>query len=93
MTASQQQIITSYRSLHRHALHAVQYAVPARYTAAKLIENAYRNGIPADYNQKKVDNTITFLHGAAKEKGLEHRMLKSLLLTWWWERRRRHPRE
>lgn len=94
MSASRQQIIRSYRNLYRHGLHAVQYASPARYSVKALIENAYRTGKLAHFDNQKINNTLTFLHGAAKEKGLEHRILKTLLHTWWWENRNnKHHRE
>lgn len=85
MTASHRQIVSSYRDLYRHGLRAVQYSSPARYTVTALLENAYRTATVADFDARKVDNTLTFLHGAAKEKGLEHKLLKNLLHTWWWE--------
>lgn len=84
MTASRKEIVTSYRSLYRHALHAVQYSSPARYTVKAVLENTYRHGKPADFVRCKVNNTLVFLRGAAEEKGLEHRILKNLLHTWWW---------
>ena len=88
MTVTRQQIVRSYRSLYRHALHAVQYSTPARYTLKALLENAYRTGKQEDYDQNRIDNTLLFLHGAASEKGMEHRILKNLLHTWWWETRK-----
>lgn len=85
MNPSSQEILKSYRQLYRHAMYAVQYAAPARYTLRILLENAYRTGNAADFDPKKIANTITFLKGAAKEKGLEHRILKNLLHTWFWD--------
>ena len=85
MSVSGQEIVRSYRQLYRHGLHAVQYAAPARYTLKILLENAYRTGNAADYDAQKINNTLTFLEGAAKEKGLEHKILKNLLHTWYWE--------
>jgi len=94
MTASRQQIVRSYRDIYRHALHAVQYSSPARYTVKALLENAYRTGKPTDYNLHRINNTLEFLRGAASEIGIEHRMLKNLLHTWWWEdKNRRHWKE
>ena len=85
MSPSSQEIVRSYRILYRHALHAVQYAAPARHTLRVQLENAYRTGNAADFDAQKVNNTVTFLEGAAKEKGLEHKILKSLLHTWFWD--------
>ena len=89
MTSNTREIIRSYRNLYRHALHAIQYSSPARYTLRTLLENTYRAGNAADFDARKIDNTLTFLDGAAKEKGLEHKILKSLLHVWWWEDKRR----
>lgn len=93
MSASSQEILRSYRHLYRHGLRAVQYAAPARYTLKILLENAYRTGNAADYDAQKINNTLTFLEGAAREKGLEHKILKNLLHTWYWEvnRTKRRP--
>lgn len=87
-----QEIVRSYRTLYRQGLHAVQYACPARYTLKALIENTYRAGNAVDFDIRKVENTSTFLQCAAKEKGLEHRILKNLLHTWWWERENRRTK-
>lgn len=84
MIPTSQEILRSYRRLYRHAMYAVQYASPARYTLRILLENAYRTGNAADFDAQKINNTITFLEGAAREKGLEHRILKNLLHTWFW---------
>ena len=84
MAVNSQEIVRSYRHLYRHAMYAVQYAAPARYTLKILLENAYRTGNAAHYDAEKINNTLTFLHGAAKEKGLEHKILKNLLHTWFW---------
>ena len=91
---TRQQIVRSYRSIYRHALHAAQYSVPARYTIQALIENAYRNGRSEDYDHQRIHNTLAFLRGAAREKGIEHRIFKNLLHTWWWENKnKRHWKE
>ncbi|PQE25385.1 Mitochondrial carrier protein [Rutstroemia sp. NJR-2017a BBW] len=75
----QRNYIEAYRSLYRALLHAVQYAKPARYQGRDILRNAFRKGDPATYDQKRIENTITFLNIAAKEKGLEHKLLKNLL--------------
>lgn len=75
----QKTYVDSYRNLYRALLHAVQYAKPARYQGRDILRNAFRKGDPATYDQKRVENTITFLNTAAKEKGLEHKLLKNLL--------------
>ena len=91
MIPSKQEIVRSYRQLYRQSLHAVQYAVPARYTVRILLRNAYRAGNAADFDAQKINNTLTFLNGAAKERGLEHKILKNLLHTWYWRVDNKRP--
>lgn len=86
-------IILAYRSLYRSALHAVQYSKPARYILRTTLRNAFREGTRADFNPKKIGNTILFLENAAKVKGLEHRILKNLMHVRWWERSNRRKVE
>ncbi|MCJ1299373.1 hypothetical protein MMC08_002165 [Hypocenomyce scalaris] len=86
MTPTAKEIIQSYRQLYRHGLQAVQYSSPARHTLKDRLRRAYRNGTAADFDAEKIENTIQFLSNAAKEKGMEHRIVKNLLHAWWWER-------
>lgn len=84
MTGNPQEIVRTYRSLYRQGLHAVQFSSPARHTLKTVLRNSYRNGTAADFNAQKIQNTVTFLNYAAKETGLEHKLLKNLLHVWWW---------
>ena len=93
MSTGRQDIVRSYRRLYRHALHAVRYSSPARYTIKYVLDGAFRKGRVADYDPHKVSNTLTFLEGAAKETGLEHQILKNLLHTWWWEMKHKRQRK
>ena len=86
MAAESQKIVFAYRQLYRQGLIAVQYPKPARYTLKKQLDGAFRNGNPQDFDPKKIGNTILFLQNAAKETGMEHRILKNLLLVRWWEK-------
>ena len=82
---SKEAMILSYRQLYRQALRAIQYSSPARQIVQKRIQHMYRTGVATDYNEHKIRNTIEFLHGAAKTKGLEHHILKRLVYVWFWE--------
>ena len=85
MTVDKCEIVRSYRNLYRHALRAIQYSSPARYTLKNHLQFAYRsNGVEA-FSSTRIDNTLLFLRHAAEARGLEHRMLKSLLHVWWWQ--------
>lgn len=85
-TPSPQEIIYAYRNLYRGLLHAVQYSKPARYIARDQLRKAFRKEHPSSFNQEKVDKTVEFLRLAAREKGLEHRIVRNLLHTAYWEK-------
>lgn len=85
---SRTQVIQAYRNLYRGLLHAVQYSSPARFTARDRVRLAFRRGTIAEYDQTKINRTIEFLDLAAKETGMEHRIVKNLLHVWYWEKDR-----
>ena len=72
------QIVTAYRHLYRRLLQAVQYASPARHVARDQLRTAFREP-GAAYDGEGVKRTIWFLEAAARERGLEHRILKNLI--------------
>lgn len=43
---------------------------------------------PSSFNQEKIDRTVEFLGFAAKEAGLEHRIVRNLLHTAYWEKKK-----
>lgn len=76
-----QELILAYRQLYRGVLHAVQYAKPQRYVARDQLRKAFRRETPSTFDQEKIKKTVEFLRLAAKENGLEHKILKNLLHT------------
>ncbi|EKJ76780.1 hypothetical protein NXS19_009786 [Fusarium pseudograminearum] len=76
--ASTTQISHAYRSLYRNILKAVQYSSPARFVARDQLRRAFREP-GATYDERGIKRTNWFLEAAAKEKGMEHRILKNLL--------------
>jgi len=74
-------VLHAYRHLYRGLLRAVQFSAPNRYTARDQLRDAFRKGDPETFDPAKITRTLEFLQGAAREKGLEHRILKSLLHT------------
>jgi len=72
-------VLHAYRHLYRAALHAVQYAKPSRYIARDDLRSAFRKGDPEAFSKDKIDRTVMFLNNAAKETGIEHRLVKNLL--------------
>ncbi|KAI0974769.1 DUF1763-domain-containing protein [Xylaria arbuscula] len=75
-------VIHAYRHLYRALLHAVQFAKPARYTARNQLRRAFREK-GAHYDARGIVRTIFFLKAAARERGLEHRVLKNLIMIAW----------
>lgn len=83
MTVSRGVIVHAYRHLYRHLLRAVQYSIPARFTARDRLRNAFRKSPVEEYNQARIDRTLEFLDGAARVRGLEHRIVKNAMHVWW----------
>jgi len=91
--ASSHQIVSAYRDLYRTALHAVRYARPARYVIRDRLRRAFREAPAEDFEPARIANTLRFLEAAGADRGLEHRVLKTLCHVWWaeqeqWSRRR-----
>ncbi|KAF2645246.1 DUF1763-domain-containing protein [Massarina eburnea CBS 473.64] len=83
---AKQEIIHAYRHVYRHSLRAIQFSKPARFTLRDRIRLAFRK--PATtYNAEKVANTLEFLQYATAQNGLEHKIVKNLLLIWWSQER------
>jgi hypothetical protein len=76
-------VIHAYRHLYRHSLRAVQFSKPARYTLRDRLRLAFRKGNAAEFEPKRVENTLEFLQNATRENGLEHKIVKNLLFVWW----------
>lgn len=76
--ATPPEIIHGYRHLYRALLQAVQHASPARHTARDQLRTAFRER-GATWDATGVKRTLWFLHAAAKENGLEHKIVKNLL--------------
>lgn len=84
---SRQDIIHAYRHLYRGILHAVQFSMPSRFTARDQLRDAFRKEDPSTFNQERIDRTVKFLKIAARETGLEHKLVKNLLHTAYWRRK------
>lgn len=82
---SSQEVIHAYRHLYRGLLRAVQYSTPNRYTARDQLRKAFREPAKdgAALDAAGVKRTLWFLKAAQKEAGMEHRILKSLLMVAW----------
>ncbi|KAJ4353018.1 hypothetical protein N0V95_003736 [Ascochyta clinopodiicola] len=80
---SNEAIVHAYRHVLRHGLRAIQFSKPARFTLRDRLRAAFRKGSTHDFDQQKITNTLEFLRYAAKQNGLEHKIVKNLLYVWW----------
>ncbi|KAM0264676.1 hypothetical protein ACHAQJ_000501 [Trichoderma viride] len=71
-------ITQAYRRLYRGLLRAVKYSAPARYVVRDQLRAAFRER-NASLDSEGVKRTVWFLEAAAKERGLEHKILKNLI--------------
>jgi len=76
------EIVLAYRHLYKTLLRAVQYSKPARYAARDRLRQNFRAEPPNTFDADRIAKTLEFLDGAAKSKGLEHKIVKNLLHVW-----------
>ncbi|KAF2428967.1 DUF1763-domain-containing protein [Tothia fuscella] len=79
------EIITAYRALYRTGLRAIQFSSPARYVLRDRLRRAFRVAPVTDFEPQRITNTLEFLNGAAQSTGMEHHILRNLLMVWYWE--------
>jgi hypothetical protein len=84
---SQQTLLHAYRHLSRAALHACRRSAPSRFVLRDRLRRAFRRSPAADYDARRVANTLLFLRAAGADAGAEHRTLKALCHVWWLEER------
>ncbi|KAI1418094.1 DUF1763-domain-containing protein [Hypoxylon sp. FL1857] len=73
-------VIHAYRHLYRGLLHAIQFSRPALYIVRDQLRKAFREE-RAKLDPRSIARTLRFLEAATRARGLEHRILKNLLLT------------
>lgn len=84
------EVMHAYRHLYRDLLRAVQYSKPARYSGLRLLRQAFRDPNATTLDASGAEQTGIFLRAAAASRGLEHRVLRTVLRVEW-ERRRAAP--
>lgn len=77
---AQEEVLHAYRHLYRAALRAVCYSQPASTVARDQLRRAFRDKTNT-FNKNTVRRTVWFLKNAARERGTEHRIVKSLVFT------------
>jgi hypothetical protein len=78
-------VVHAYRHLYRQGLKAIQYSTPGRHMLLKSLRKAYRSSPIETFDAVRINNTIRFLKRATEVAGIEHKILKNLLMTRYWE--------
>jgi hypothetical protein len=89
--ASSRQIVSAYRNLYKAGLKAVRHAQPARFTLRRILTRAFREEPASSFDEHRVRNTIAFLGDAAKYTGVEHKVVKNVLMIRYWRDRESFP--
>jgi hypothetical protein len=85
MKVDRRAVVHAYRHLYRQGLKAIQYSTPGRYILLKSLRKSYRSSPPEEFDPSKIANTIRFLERATEVAGMEHKILKNLLLARYWQ--------
>ncbi|KAK9543774.1 hypothetical protein V6Z96_002582 [Aspergillus fumigatus] len=81
----QRAVIHAYRHLYRQGLKLVNYSAPYRYVLLRTLRLAFRSSPARDFDPKKIANTLRFLQRASDVAGLEHKIVKNILMVRYWE--------
>ncbi|KAJ5151814.1 hypothetical protein N7492_010109 [Penicillium capsulatum] len=77
--------LQAYRHLYRQGLKAIRYSTPGRHVLRSTLRMAFRSSQAQDFDQARIANTLRFLERATDVAGLEHKIVKNLLLTRYWQ--------
>lgn len=80
---TQTEVIHAYRHLYRAGLKAVCYSYPARYCVRDLLRGAFRSK-DAQFDERAIKRTLWFVKAAARELGMEHKLVKNMLMVHYW---------
>jgi hypothetical protein len=81
----QRAVIHAYRRLYRQGLKLINYSAPSRQVLLRTLRSAFLSSPARDFDPKKVANTLRFLQRASDVAGLEHKIVKNLLMVRYWE--------
>ncbi|KAJ5086313.1 hypothetical protein NUU61_007620 [Penicillium alfredii] len=79
-------VIHAYRHLYRQGLKAIRYSTPARHVLVNSLRASFRSSPQEELNPSKISNTLRFLERAAETTGMEHKIVRNLMLARFWER-------
>lgn len=81
----QQAIIHAYRHLYRQGLKVVNYSTPSRHVLLRILRSSFRSASREDFDPERISNTLRFLQRASESTGLEHKIVKNLIMVRYWE--------
>ncbi|OJJ49527.1 hypothetical protein ASPZODRAFT_128002 [Penicilliopsis zonata CBS 506.65] len=81
----QQGVIHAYRHLYRQGLKAIKYSTPARYALLNTLRSSFRSSAREELDPHKISNTLRFLQRATDVAGIEHKIVKNLMIVRYWE--------
>ncbi|KAL2872219.1 uncharacterized protein BJX67DRAFT_102522 [Aspergillus lucknowensis] len=80
-----QAVVHAYRQLYRQGLRAVNYSTPSRHVLLQTLRSSFR-ALPArDFDSLRISNTLDFLRKAADTAGIEHKIVRNLLMLKFWD--------
>lgn len=79
------QVVHAYRHLYRQGLKVIRYSTPSRHVLRSILRNAFRSSKAQDFDPSRIANTLRFLERATEVAGLEHKIVRNLLLTRYWQ--------
>ncbi|PKY00948.1 DUF1763-domain-containing protein [Aspergillus campestris IBT 28561] len=80
-----QQVIHAYRHLYRQGLKAINYSTPSRHVLLRNLRKSFRTSYRQDYDPQKIENTVRFLQRASDVAGMEHKIVKNLMIVRYWD--------
>ncbi|KAL4913486.1 hypothetical protein BDW62DRAFT_192475 [Aspergillus aurantiobrunneus] len=83
--ADRQTIIHAYRQLYRQGLQAINYSTPSRHVLVRTLRSLFRSLPAQDFDSLRINNTLNFLHKASDVAGIEHKILRNLLMIKYWD--------
>ncbi|KAL4896357.1 hypothetical protein BDV59DRAFT_191507 [Aspergillus ambiguus] len=83
--SDKQAVIHAYRHLYRAGLKVINYSTPSRHVLLRTLRSSFRSSSAQDFNSHRIANTLRFLQRAADVAGIEHKIVKNLMMVRYWE--------
>lgn len=81
----QHAVVSAYRHLYRQGLKVINYSTPARHVLVRVLRSSFRSSPANEFDPLKITNTLRFLERAADMTGIEHKIVKNLVMVRYWQ--------